>query len=171
MAKKPKAAKAGANDFDGEKAASFIRKIEAFKADMASEQGAYMARCRAIRESINVVYTEADALGFPRKELKTHVDLRALEVRKRNLVSKLEDAQIDTFERLAESLGDFAALPLGAATVQREAAVRDADPEDGRALDNLLDAGRDAEGGSGAEVAAPPVGRRRKSQPAEPALN
>lgn len=114
------------NGFDSDKVAGFVRKIEGHFEDMASEQGAYMARCRTIRDSISVVYAEADALGIPRKVLKAHVDLRRLEQKKKVVVEKLDDDEAETFGQVSEALGDFAMLPLGAAALERANPDRDA---------------------------------------------
>lgn len=132
MAKRAKPTDATkSNGYNGEALAGYIRKIESLFADMASEQGAYMRRCQDIRGSIGVVYTEAKALGIPQKVLKAHVDLRKLEEKKLALVEAFEGEDAETFEQIAEALGDFAALPLGFAAVEKARAG------DGRGADAL----------------------------------
>lgn len=133
MAKRVTAADAaGSNGFDGEKLQGYIAKIESYFADMESEKGAYMRRCKSIRGSIDVVYEEAKALGIPKKVLKAHVDLRKLEARKEALVANLDGDDAETFEMISDVLGDFATLPLGKAALQRAV-----DPDDAAALDSL----------------------------------
>lgn len=121
MAKRVKGADASktGNGYDGDKLRGYIGKIEELFADMESEKGAYMSRCKSIRGSMDVVFEEAKALGIPKKVLKAHVDLRLLEVKKRKVVEKLGDDDAETFEAMADALGDFATLPLGQAAVKR----------------------------------------------------
>lgn len=136
MAKRVKAADAAhaSNGYDGEKLKGYIGKIEGYFADMESEKGAYMRRCKSIRDSIDVVFEEAKALGIPKKVLKAHVDLRKLEGKKEAIVAKLEGDDAETFEVMADALGDFATLPLGMAAMER---VQEADAADKAALDSL----------------------------------
>lgn len=136
MAKRVKAADAAnaTNGFDGDKLKGYIGKIEGYFADMESEKGAYMRRCKSIRESMDVVFEEAKALGIPKKVLKAHVDLRKLENKKEALVAKLDGDDAETFEMMADALGDFATLPLGMAAMER---AHGADEADKAALDSL----------------------------------
>lgn len=121
------------NGYDGEKLKAYIGKIEGYFADMESEKGAYMRRCRSIRDSINVVYEEAKALGIPKKVLKAHIDLRKLEGKKEAIVANLDGDDAESFEMMADALGDFATLPLGQAALKRAGA----DPDAAAAFDSL----------------------------------
>ncbi|SCB52283.1 hypothetical protein GA0061099_103022 [Bradyrhizobium yuanmingense] len=49
------------NDFDPQLVQDILSKIDGYHADLASERGSSMARCRNIRESISNVYKEAKA--------------------------------------------------------------------------------------------------------------
>lgn len=133
MAKPARASDVLSNGYDGEKIKAYVEKIEAYFAEMESSKGAHMKRCREIRDSIDVVYEEAKALGIPKKALRTHVKLRQLEAKKEQLVEKLGDDEVDEFQAMSEALGEFAATPLGMAALQR----RQPSLEDRVALDSL----------------------------------
>ena len=83
-----------------------------------------MNRCRAIRGSIKITFAEAKATGIPKKILASHVALRKLERKKEAVVESLEDDEglAEAFDLTASALGDFAALPLGIAAVDRASA-------------------------------------------------
>lgn len=121
MAKRVTAADAqrGSNGYDSDELKALIGQIESFHGDLESEKGSYMRRCKDIRDGIDEVYAEAKNKGISKKALKTHIDLRKLEARKAVLVGKLEDGDGDSFDKMAEALGDFAKLPLGAAAMAR----------------------------------------------------
>lgn len=136
MAKRVKAADAAtaSNGYDGDKLKGYIGKIEGYFDEMESSKASHMNRCRQVRGSMDVVYEEAKALGIPKKVLKAHVDLRLLERRKAAVVEKLGDDDAETFEMMADALGDFATLPLGAAAMKRAQTDIEADKA---ALDSL----------------------------------
>lgn len=135
MAKRATAADAAmSNGYDGDKLKGYIEKIEGYFVEMESSKGAHMKRCRDIRESIDVVYEEAKALGIPKKALRTHVKLRQIEAQKDKLIEKLGDDDIDEFEAIADALGEFAATPLGMSALERR---REASADDRAALDDL----------------------------------
>lgn len=121
MAKRVTSADAAnaSNGFDGDLLKRFIGQIENIGQEMESEKGAYMKRCRDLRDDINSVLEDAKTAGIPKKVLKAHIDLRKLERRKEAVVEKLSDDDTETFEMVADALGDFATLPLGASAVQR----------------------------------------------------
>jgi uncharacterized protein (UPF0335 family) len=125
MATKAKAGSAAkSNGYDGDQLRAFIAKLEGYDQDLLSEQGAYMNRCRAIRGSIKITFTEAKAAGIPKKILAGHLALRKLERKKQAVVEGLQDDEglAEAFDMTASALGDFAALPLGVAAVDRAAA-------------------------------------------------
>lgn len=135
MAKRATAADAArkSNGFDGDKLKGYLKKLDELQAEIESSKGAHMNRCQKIRGSMDVVFEEAKALGIPKKVLKAHCDLRRLEAKKSAVVDKLGDDDAETFDAVADALGDFAQLPLGAAAVRR-AEASDADRS---ALDSL----------------------------------
>lgn len=122
------------NGYDGDKLKGYIEKIEEYFAEMESSKGAHMKRCRDIRESIEVVYEEAKALGIPKKALRAHVKLRQIEAQKEQLIDKLSDDDVDEFEAIADALGEFAATPLGLSALERR---RQAAPDGRDAIDSL----------------------------------
>jgi uncharacterized protein (UPF0335 family) len=117
MAKK--AAAAGGNGFDPNKVREYVNQIEGHLSDLLSEQGAYMARCRGIRESITGVYDDAKASGIPRQELKVLIKTRELERKAIQLREDMEADQQGTFDMLRDALGDYANTPLGEAALSR----------------------------------------------------
>lgn len=132
MAKQATAA--AGNGYDGDKLRGYIEKIEEHFAEMESSKGAHMKRCRDIRESIDVVYEEAKALGIPKKALRAHVKLRQIEAQKSQLIDRLSDDDVDEFEAIADALGEFAATPLGLSALERR---RQAAPDGRDAIDSL----------------------------------
>lgn len=136
------AADAIGNGYDPAVARSFIDKIEAEIANRDSEKATFASRCRAINETINMHFEEARAAhGIPKKALKTILALRAAEKRKASLVEKLAGGDAESFDILAESLGDFASLPLGYAAV-REAREKEVTERNSAALAALSAHGR-----------------------------
>jgi uncharacterized protein (UPF0335 family) len=125
-----KEATARGNGYDPNQLKTIVGKIEACFADLLSERGAYMNRCRGIRQGITAAYDEAKALGIPKKELRTLVKTRELQGKIEAQVAALEADEKETYAMLIDSLGDFGNLPLGAAALDR------AKPK-GETLDNL----------------------------------
>lgn len=99
------------NDFNPTVVNNLLGKIDGFDADLLSERGSYMSRCRNIRENIKAVYDEAKAQGVPTKELRTLVKIRKGEHRNRELFGELEADQQHVLAMLAatEKVAD---LPL-----------------------------------------------------------
>jgi len=116
MAKK---AAQATNGFDPAKVQNFVGQIEGYLGDLLSEQGAYMQRCRGIREAISGVYDDAKAAGIPRAELKVLVKTRELERKAIQLRADMELDQQATFDMLREALGDFGNTPLGEAALSK----------------------------------------------------
>jgi Uncharacterized protein conserved in bacteria (DUF2312) len=93
------------NEFDPEVVQEVLGKIDGFEADLASERGSSMARCRNIRESINNVFKEAKARGIPSKELRTLVKIRKNENKNKQLYDDLENDQQQVLSMLATAEG------------------------------------------------------------------
>lgn len=89
------------NSFDPVIVNALLGKIDSFHADLASERGASMSRCRNIRESISNVYKEGKAQGIPSKELRTLVKIRLHEQASSKLYEELEQDQQEILALLA----------------------------------------------------------------------
>jgi uncharacterized protein (UPF0335 family) len=100
-----KPAKSTVNDFEPEVVQEVLGKIDGYEADLASERGSSMARCRNIRESISNVYKEAKARGIPTKELRSLVKIRKNEQKNRQIYEDLEADQQAILSMLATAEG------------------------------------------------------------------
>ncbi len=116
MAKK---ANEAVNSPESDDVQAAVRNIEDHYADLASERGSYMLKCRRIRESMAADYERAGNQGISKKLLKLIVKERELERRIDALALDLENDERSELEMLMEKLGDFATLPLGIAAVEK----------------------------------------------------
>jgi hypothetical protein len=98
-----------------------VRKIEACQEELLSERGAYMQRCRQIREGIGAAYDAAKDKGILKKQLRALVKERDCERKLHAVRADLEADEVEHFDLLKEKLGDFANTPLGQAAVARAA--------------------------------------------------
>lgn len=113
------------NGYDAEKVKNFIARIESLHADIASEMGTALSRCKDIHADIKIVYDEAkDAAGIPKKALKKVVKARELERKAAQCREDLEGDAQDSYDLIRHALGDLADTPLG------EAVTRDFKPPD-----------------------------------------
>jgi hypothetical protein len=103
----------GEAGFDKEKVQGIVGRIEGHLSDLLSERGAYMNRCRGIREGITSAYDDAKAFGIPKKELKALIRTRELERKIEQTREDLEADERETFEQIQEALGDFGNTALG----------------------------------------------------------
>lgn len=106
------------NDFDPATVNALLGKIDTYDADLMSERGSYMSKCRSIRESIQAVYDEAKGAGIPKKELSTLVKIRKCEAKSIKLYEDLEADQQQVLAMLAatEKVAD---LPLWRSAKER----------------------------------------------------
>ncbi|KRQ99250.1 GapR family DNA-binding domain-containing protein [Bradyrhizobium valentinum] len=93
------------NDFEPEVVQEILAKIDGFHADLDSERGQSMSRCRNIRESISNCYKEAKARGIPTKELRSLVKIRVNEAKNRDIYEELEADQQQVLSMLATAEG------------------------------------------------------------------
>jgi hypothetical protein len=98
--------------------------IEQGYADLASERGIYMSKCKKIRGVMEDDYKSAANLGISKKLLKKIVKGRELERKIDSLTADLEPDEVNEHAMLMEKLGEFANTPLGKAAM---AAVAGAD--------------------------------------------
>jgi uncharacterized protein (UPF0335 family) len=116
----------GTNGLDPIKTQGFVGEIEGLMADLRSEKGAYMNRCRGIRESISSVFDKAKDSGVDRKALKHEIKVRERDRKSDEEYEDLEADQRDQVELIRNALGNYADTPLGQAAMSR--AQRDGQP-------------------------------------------
>ena len=133
---------AEANTIDEGAAKRWMHEIERCDEELSSERGAYMARCKGIRDRVKDIYERASSDGVPRTALKTLRREREL-IRKINSLKEGLDAEdIDLVDQVREALGPFGDLPLGAAAVEAaEASTPARTPRKAKkdALNSLID--------------------------------
>lgn len=107
------------NQFNPDIVNGLLRKIDGYDADLASEKGSYMSRCRNIRENIKAVFDDGKAQGIPQKELRTLVKIRKHEKASEKLFHELESDQQINLQMLAatEKVAD---LPLWRSAAERK---------------------------------------------------
>lgn len=113
MARSAAKARPPENTVEG-KAKVYLERIENVLAELDSERGEYMANCRALRDDIKEIYSEAKDAGVDKKALKGLVDWRILERKQEKLTADLEAENAKLLEHLIETLG-----PLGMAAAER----------------------------------------------------
>ena len=108
--------------FDPKKAKSYVERIEAIKAEIASEKGEFMAACKAKQEDIADILEEAKSNGVAKAPLKAVLRTRELERKLEAQREDLEDEQQDSYDAIRHAIGDLAELPLGQHALTRAAA-------------------------------------------------
>lgn len=93
--------------------------ILACEAELASERGSYMQRCKVVRGQIAEVYDGAKQKGITKKVLKATVREHLLRVRAEACRADLEADEQHEYDQLCEKLGDLADLPLGRAALRK----------------------------------------------------
>jgi hypothetical protein len=96
-----------------------VADIESCHADLLSERGIYMQKCKKIRDAMAVDYEQAADHGISKKLLKTIIKERELERKIAGLTDELEYDEQREREMLIEKLGEFANTPLGQAAVAK----------------------------------------------------
>lgn len=114
MAKRANENTNGPDDTDVQAA---VKNIEQCYADLASERGVYMQKCKRIREGMASDYDDAVNKGIAKKLLKKIVKERDLERKIYALGDDLEPDEVSEIEMLKEKLGEFANTPLGKAAM------------------------------------------------------
>lgn len=110
------------NRAPADQAASFVDKFEELEADIASERGTFMAKCKAIREKQRELLDDAKAQGIKKGVVKAIAKARVFEAKARDTLADIEDDEDRIYAvDIRRALGDdFSTLPLGAAAVNRE---------------------------------------------------
>jgi uncharacterized protein (UPF0335 family) len=96
-----------------------IHNIEVCKEELLSERGAYMQRCRQIREGIAATYDTAKSQRINVKALRAKVKQRKLERDHAEVRNRLEADEQNQLDLMTHLLGDLANTPLGQAAVAR----------------------------------------------------
>lgn len=119
----------GSNGFQASQ--RWVKEIEAKLAEKLSIKMENASRQKRVQEDIDRCYEAARGEGIPVKELKAVIKAREFERKIEALREDLEDGA-ETFDMIRHALGDLAELPLGAAALDRAAAVDSlvADPVD-----------------------------------------
>lgn len=115
------AKQATTNTPDADHVKNAVLQIEQQLANLASERGVYMQKCKKIRDVMGQNYDTAVERGISKKLLKTIVKERELERRIDGLTADLEPDERTELEMLVEKLGDFGSLPLGKAAIEAAA--------------------------------------------------
>lgn len=113
------------NGFDSQKTKSYVDRIENIEAEIASERGKFMARCKELRKDISDVLDEAKSDGIPKKALRAVIKTRAIQAKIENIREDLEGEDQDNYDLIRHAIGDLADLPLGKAALERAAAAVD----------------------------------------------
>ena len=111
------AKQANNNTPEGENIKAAVRNIEDRYAELASERGVYMQKCKRIREHMSDDYDRAVEQGIAKKLLKLIIKERGYERKIEALALDLEADERSELEMLTEALGDFGTLPLGQAAL------------------------------------------------------
>lgn len=101
------------NGFDKDKLKSYIDRIQNLEDEIASEMGTAMRQCKALRDDIKDIVTEAKDNGIPAKALKAEIKLLSLDRQKAKIVAGLDQEDEQSLEAIQDALGDFASSPLG----------------------------------------------------------
>jgi uncharacterized protein (UPF0335 family) len=104
----------GANSVDA-KARPFVDRVERIVAEMESDKGTYMAKCKANRERIKEVLTEAKDRGLPVKPMKGIIKHRSLERKKQKIAAALDIDEQAIYAQLVDALGELGAAAARAA--------------------------------------------------------
>jgi hypothetical protein len=109
------------NGYDPEALAGFIKRVEAFQAEIDELALEYKEKAAPYREEIAGIKREAHDQGIPKTELAAVLRKRRLEYKAAHVGDKLDlaeranfDEMIEILERLAKQMG-----PLGEAALDR----------------------------------------------------
>jgi hypothetical protein len=128
------------NGLDAEAVKHFISALDGHFAELASEKGSYMARCRSIREAMQTVYEDAKSAGVRRKSLAVYMKNKLALAKIDERIAELEDDDRENHDLLVDAvpIQGLEGLPLGDATFVREqAAVERKRRAKGERLDGL----------------------------------
>lgn len=102
MARKAKDASNERAGYDGALVRELLRRLDESAAELLSERGSYMQKCRQIRETMTGIFEEATARGVPGKALKKLFKARETLAKVQAEIGELEDEQYETVLKIAE---------------------------------------------------------------------
>lgn len=97
---------------DGATVKTFLHRIDELFAEMASEQGSYMARCKGIRDDMKEVYADAKNQSVPTRELKKLVAIRRKMAKLYAELQELDTLEQNTLAELMRLTETKQELPL-----------------------------------------------------------
>jgi uncharacterized protein (UPF0335 family) len=112
------------NTIPQEKIEPYIRKIESFLRDLASERGSYMNICKGLRDGIREVIREANDNGVPRGPMKAAIETMKMQRKLNEIRQELEEDMQAIHDQIVEAVEGLEDLPLGIAAVERETRER-----------------------------------------------
>lgn len=108
------AAQIAANTLEG-RALAMAERIERLQIQIEDEQDRCKEQCAPMREDLKEIWKEAKEGDLPEAAMRAYVKVRTAQ---RKAVKKLSDHERNTYESLAQSLGDYITTPLGAAVAK-----------------------------------------------------
>ncbi|WP_108661058.1 hypothetical protein [Acuticoccus kandeliae] len=108
----------GHNGYDREVVQSYIRRHENIEAQILSEKGAMMKKCRDLKADQNAILEEAkDSHGIPKKILRLILKQRDLERKIEDLADGLDDDEADSYDQMLAAIEGMEDTPLGQAAL------------------------------------------------------
>ena len=92
------------NGYDPEKVASYVNPIERVDRDLESEKGAYMNRCKQLRDQKKNIIEDARDAGLPKAPLKAMVKIRMQEGKIEDLRAELEPDEVEQLDLLIHAM-------------------------------------------------------------------
>lgn len=108
-------------NWDPKVADGILSEIREYNAQISEIQAAASEKIASVKGHMASTYKRAKTLGLRPKSLKATIKLEQLDLKKKELVEALTDADQESLEEYIETLGILADSPLGAFFVERKA--------------------------------------------------